>query len=128
KLKHSSTPRLLNSSTPSWSGHRVDIYEAIRQGLNIDLQILRAGCDDESTWQQEYCCQFISTAENFIPPALVAQCASAEASKDCPPQFLASAPHPGLGSLPSSVGAQRAAPLPDWEYYLGIDIGRHHDR
>ena len=71
----------------------LDIYEAIRQGLNIDLQILRAGCDDETTWQQEYCCQFISIAENFIPPALVAQCASAEAAKDCPPQFLASAPH-----------------------------------
>jgi len=113
---------------PMWSGHCVDIYEAIRQGLNIDLQLLRTGCDDETSWQQEYCCQFISTAENFIPPALVAQCASAEASKDCPPQFLASAPHPGLGSLPFPVGAQRAAPLHDWEYYLGIDIGRHHDR
>jgi phage FluMu gp28-like protein len=122
KLKHSSTPRLLNSSTPSWSGHRVDIYEAIRQGLNIDLQILRAGCDDETTWQQEYCCQFISIAENFIPPALVAQCVSAEAAKDCPPQFLASAPHRDLDSrLPEPR-------IPNSEFYLGIDIGRHHDR
>jgi phage FluMu gp28-like protein len=95
---------------PMWSGHRVDIYEAIRQGLRIDVQLLRAGCNDETAWQQEYCCQFISTAENFIPPALVALCASAEAAKDCPPQFLASAPHPGT------------------EFYLGIDIGRSHDR
>ena len=78
----------------AWSGHRVDIYEAIRQGLNIDFELLRAGCDDETSWQQEYCCQFVSTAENFIPPALVAQCASAEATTDCPPQFLASAPLP----------------------------------
>jgi phage FluMu gp28-like protein len=109
---------------PIWSGHSVDIYEAIRQGLNIDLQILRAGCDDETTWQQEYCCQFISIAENFIPPALVAQCVSAEAAKDCPPQFLASAPHRGL----EPVGAVREPPLPDGEFYLGIDIGRHHDR
>ena len=105
-----------------WSGHRVDIYEAIRQGLNIDLQILRAGCDDESTWQQEYCCQFISIAENFIPPALVAQCVSAEAAKDCPPQFLASAPRRDLDSrLPEPR-------IPNSEFYLGIDIGRHHDR
>jgi len=125
-----------------WSAHRCDIYEAIRQGLSIDLQLLRAGCDDETSWQQEYCCQFISTAENFIPPALVAQCASAEATKDCPPQFLASAPHPSSDSLRSPVGARhpvaqslRAAghgvPLPgvsDSEFYLGIDIGRHHDR
>jgi phage FluMu gp28-like protein len=100
----------------------VDIYEAIRQGLTIDLQTLRAGCGDETTWQQEYCCQFISTAENFIPPALVSQCVSAEASKDCPPQFLASSPHPGLDSRLSPL------PIPDAEFYVGIDIGRHHDR
>ena len=105
-----------------WSGHCVDIYEAIRQGLSIDMQLLRAGCDDETSWQQEYCCQFISTAENFIPPALVAQCASAEATKDCPPQFLASAPHPGLDSGHPELR------IPDSEFYLGIDIGRHHDR
>ena len=96
-------------SSLAWSGHRVDIYEALRQGLNIDLQLLRAGCDDETSWQQEYCCQFVSTAENFIPPALIAQCASAEATTDCPPQSLASAPHPA-------------------DFYLGIDIGRRHDR
>ncbi len=119
--RHSS---LLSPDLPIWSGHRVDIYEAIRQGLTIDLQILRAGCGDETTWQQEYCCQFISTAENFIPPALVSQCVSAEASKDCPPQFLASAPHPGL----EPIGAVHEPPLPDGEFYVGIDIGRHHDR
>ena len=107
---------------PIWSAHCCDIYEAIRQGLNIDLHVLRAGCDDETTWQQEFCCQFISIAENFIPPALVAQCASAEAAKDCPPQFLASAPRRDLDSrLPEPR-------VPDSEFYLGIDIGRHHDR
>jgi phage FluMu gp28-like protein len=107
---------------PIWSAHCCDIYEAIRQGLTIDLQTLRAGCDDETTWQQEYCCQFISIAENFIPPALVSQCVSAEAAKDCPPQFLASAPHPGLDSRLSGL------PIPNSEFYAGIDIGRHHDR
>jgi phage FluMu gp28-like protein len=107
---------------PIWSAHCCDIYQAIRQGLKIDLQVLRAGCDDETTWQQEFCCQFISIAENFIPPALVAQCVSAEAAKDCPPQFLASAPPRGLDSrLPEPR-------IPNAEFYLGIDIGRHHDR
>jgi len=128
QLKSSSTPQLLDSSTSLWSAHRCDIYEAIRQGLRIDMQLLRAGCDDETAWQQEYCCQFISTAENFIPPALVAQCVSAEAAKDCPPQFLASAPHPGLDLQFPAVGARHGVPLPDSEFYLGIDIGRHHDR
>lgn len=107
---------------PIWSGHRVDIHEAIRQGLKIELQVLRAGCDDETSWQQEYCCQFISTAENFIPPALLAQCVSAEAARDCPPQFLASAPHRRTDSRFPELRA------PNSEFYLGIDIGRHHDR
>jgi phage FluMu gp28-like protein len=115
-------PIIRSPDHPIWSAHCCDIYEAIRQGLNIDLQVLHAGCDDETTWQQEYCCQFISIAENFIPPALVAQCVSAEAAKDCPPQFLASAPHRGLDSrLPEPR-------IPNSEFYLGIDIGRHHDR
>ena len=95
------------------------------------MQLLRAGCDDESSWQQEYCCQFISTAENFIPPALVAQCASAEAVKDCPLQFLASAPHPDLeaagAALVAAQGAHEGRPYSS-EFYLGVDIGRRHDR
>jgi phage FluMu gp28-like protein len=107
---------------PVWSAHCCDIYEAIRQGLKIDLQVLRAGCDDETSWQQEYCCQFISIAENFIPPALLAQCVSAEAARDCLPQFLASAPRHGLDSPFPESRAQNC------EFYLGIDIGRHHDR
>jgi len=131
KLGSSSTPKLLNCSTSSWSGHRVDIYEAIRQGLSIDLELLRAGCNDESAWQQEYCCQFISTAENFIPPALVAQCTSAEAAKDFPPLVLASAPRLGLGSVGAALvadqGTHGGCPY-DSEFYLGVDIGRHHDR
>src|SRR5208337_3087460 len=85
KLETRGDFRISNFEFPAqsiWSAHSCDIYEAIRQGLNIDLQVLRAGCDDETTWQQEYCCQFVSIAENFIPPALVGQCVTAEAAKD----------------------------------------------
>jgi phage FluMu gp28-like protein len=94
----------------TWSAHSCDIYEAMRQGLKIDLDLLRSGCDDESTWLQEYCCQFVSTAENFIPPELIAASLSAEASPSTPPQLLASARGPYR------------------DFFLGIDIGRHHDR
>ena len=135
----------------SWSAHWCDVYEAARQGLKIDLNLLRAGCDDETTWQQEYCCQFVSTAENFFPPELLAACLSAEASTDMPfllppgigsAHLLASAP--GLlleGSRQSAVGSRESAAAGDFsipksksenpksgEFYLGIDIGRHHDR
>ena len=74
-----------------WSSHWCDVYEAVRQGLKIDIELLRSGCDDESTFQQEFCCQFVSTAENFFPPELLAACLSAEASTDTPAHLLASA-------------------------------------
>jgi len=107
---------------PSWSGHWCDIYEAVRQGLRINVELLRAGCDDESTFQQEFCCQFVSTAENFFPPDLLAACLSAEASTDTPAHQLASARGTGRGELRAPAGGQSP------EFFLGIDIGRQHDR
>jgi phage FluMu gp28-like protein len=102
----------------TWSGHRCDIYEAARQGMKIEIPLLRAGCSDETAWQQEYCCAFISTAENFFSPELLAACLSAEASADTPPQQLASA----RGAREMNGGS----PAP--EFFLGIDVGRRHDR
>ena len=120
--------------TPRWSAHWCDIYDAVRQGLKIDLELLRAGCEDESAWQQEFCCQFVSTAENFFPPELLAACLSAEASTDTPLLLLASAPgaFSGLGTRDSGL-AKEEGPSPEPrtpspEFFLGIDIGRHHDR
>jgi phage FluMu gp28-like protein len=119
------TPVTCNLSPITWSPHSCDIYEAVRQGLKIDLRLLRAGCDDETAWQQEYCCQFVSTTENFFPPDLLAACLSAEASTDTPlSQLLTSAPA-ALGSSPQSAEGSGQSEV---EYYLGIDIGRQHDR
>jgi phage FluMu gp28-like protein len=162
---HDLPPVTCHLSPVPWSSHWCDIYDAVRQGLKIDLKLLRAGCEDESAWQQEFCCQFVSTAENFFPPDLLAACLSAEASTDTPLLLLASAP--GLlpeGSRQSAVGSQQpsagvatdngqlttddamqanrqlsivnrqflgASPesqVPSPEFFLGMDIGRHHDR
>jgi phage FluMu gp28-like protein len=70
---------------------------------------LRAGLDDDSDWFQEYCCTFISTAENFFPPELYQACvsSSADASIEAPLSILGDEPG---------------------ECFLGIDIGRKHDR
>ena len=145
-LGHESQVPSPEPRTPRWSAHSCDIYDAVRQGLKIDLELLRAGCEDESAWQQEFCCQFVSTAENFFPPELLAACLSAEASTDTPLLLLASAPgaFSGLGTRDSGLAKEegsspeprvrptapesfgRRSPSP--EFFLGIDIGRHHDR
>jgi phage FluMu gp28-like protein len=126
-----------------WSVHNCDIYDAIRQGLKIDLELLRSGCEDESAWQQEFCCQFVSTAENFFPPELLAASLSAEASTDTPLPLLvreSGAPFRAASSAPGAssglgtgdwglgTGPSPQPPAPSTQFFLGLDIGRHHDR
>lgn len=125
----------------AWSAHRVDIFTAAGQGLaeavpetdtKIDAQLLaktqegfiergitatrrmlrfvaelRAGVDFDDDWLQEFCCQFVSTAENFFPPELLAAATAAEASTAMALEVLRQEPG---------------------EFFLGVDIGRHHDR
>jgi phage FluMu gp28-like protein len=122
------------ASGVTWSAHRCDVYEAARQGLRLNFETLRSGCDDETTWQQEYCCEFVSLAENFFSPELLAACLSAEASTDCPVHLLA----PGRGVEEQGLGVRDGDPFlrqgrlrsppPGAEFFLGIDVGRRHDR
>jgi phage FluMu gp28-like protein len=160
--KDSSCPTPDSRLPTPWSAHSCDIYEALRQGLKVDIRLLRAGCEDESAWQQEFCCQFVSTVENFFPPDLLSPCLSAEATTDFElhrqtPLLTglgpasASRAFPRIGNRESGIGEEenRTTPLrralqdgtpllgeegsQGWlaatpEFFLGIDIGRRHDR
>ena len=122
-----------NLSAVTWSLHSCDVYDAVRDGLQIDVALLRSGCEDESAWQQEFCCQFVSTVENFFSPELLAACLSAEASTDMDPSRLLASAHgtgSGLGAGDWGLGINPSTqnPTPSAEYFLGIDIGRRHDR
>lgn len=64
-----------------WSGHWCDIFMAVEDGLPLDVEEVRGGCDEE-TWLQEYCCQFVSEASEWISPELFQQCVSSEASSE----------------------------------------------
>ena len=107
-------------SSSLWSGHRVDIFDAVRQGLPANIHLLRSGCDDEETWLQEYCCQFLSDAANYIPIELILTCVHEDATTDW-----------GLGSGDWELGKgkpQPPGPSPQHpELYLGVDIGRKRD-
>ncbi|MGH9445492.1 MAG: terminase large subunit domain-containing protein, partial [Terriglobia bacterium] len=64
-----------------WSGHWCDIHRAAREGMRVNVELLRSGVDDE-TWRQEFCCEFISAASEWISAALFQSCVSSEASTD----------------------------------------------
>ncbi len=73
-----------------WSGHLVDIYMAVDQGCKdqfgkpLDIQKIRDSCIDEDMFLQEYCCKFISTVRDFIPPQLFASCVSDQTNGEAP--------------------------------------------
>jgi len=95
-----------HARTERWSAHATTIHEAVAQGCLdrngqvLDIDAVRAGCFDEEMWLPEYCCQFLSTATQWIPPELLEANLSPEATTGYPP--------PELGDL-----------------YLGWDIARN---
>lgn len=95
--------RLWTHGGPKWSRHRIDIHEAIRQGLKVDLEVLRAACRSAEDWQQEYECAFLDEGYSWIPYELIDQAESMAATEALPDGFLEQ-PH---------------GPL-----YFGLDIGR----
>ncbi len=88
-----------------YSGHIINVHEAVAQGLELNIEETRAGLDDPEIWAQEYECVPADMSAVLLPYDLLASCESAEASV--------------------TIGA-------DWfaarkPYVIGIDFGRKHD-
>ena len=91
-----------NSGT--WSKHKVDIYEAKEQGLDVDIDELRQGCESEDDWLQEYCCEFLDEAGALLTYDMLTECEDQKATILFPDDYE-----------------------PTGELYLGVDIGRKRD-
>jgi phage FluMu gp28-like protein len=91
-----------------WSCHRIDIYDAVKQGLPVDIEELKAALDDLEGWAQEYELNFLDQATVLLPYDLIVPCENPLATATCDPSFWA----------PTSGGA----PI-----FLGIDFGRSRD-
>lgn len=87
-----------------WSKHQTDIYTAKAEGMDVDIDDLRSGCESEDDWQQEYCCQFIDEAGSLLTYDLIDGCENAGATILLPEDFE-----------------------PQGDLYLGMDIGRKRD-
>ncbi|MGH9397178.1 MAG: terminase large subunit domain-containing protein [Terriglobia bacterium] len=64
-----------------WSAHKTSIYDAVEQGLKVNLDQLKTGVDDE-TWRQEFCCEFITSASEWISASLLQSCVDPKSSAD----------------------------------------------
>lgn len=85
----------------------------MEEDARIDVETTKAACDQE-TWLQEYCCQFVSQASDWIPAELLQQCVSSEASTALTP-----------GPSPEGRGGTRI--VGEGSLYAGWDIARRRD-
>ena len=114
KLRVVSTPNGLGNKFADlwtkgekWSKHHVDIYEAVKAGLPLDIAELRDGLNDPEGWAQEYECLFLDAAAVLLPYELIASCESAEATTTISPEWWTS-------------GARRSI-------FIGWDFARKRD-
>jgi len=78
KLRVLSTPAGMNSKfyelwneAPDFSRHKVTVYDAVEQGLQLDIEELRANLADPDGWAQEFECQFMQHAAQVFPAELI---------------------------------------------------------
>lgn len=112
KIRVISTPQgksgkfyaLWMDDTGTWSKHRVDIYQAQAQGMDVNIEELRKGCESEDDWLQEFCCEFLDEADSLLPYEMISRC--------------------------EDEGTSTLVP-DDWEpmgdLFVGVDIGRKRD-
>ena len=82
----------------NYSKHKVTIEDAVRMGLPVNIEELRAGVDDPDIWAQEYMCEFIDNSSVLLPYEMIGKCESESIQDD--------------GQSP---------------VYIGMDVGRSKD-
>lgn len=90
-----------------YSCHKVTIHDAVKDGLPVNVEELRAGLDDAEGWAQEYECEFLDAANILLPYEVIALCENPMASE--------------------TVGADYWTVAQKEPLYCGIDFGRKRD-
>lgn len=99
-------------ANPEFSHHKVDIYDAVADGLilrdeagaPITPEQLRAALGDEDAWRQEYLVEYLDEATAYLTYELIATCESEHATLDAAPDWT-----------------------PEGPLFVGVDIGRKRD-
>ncbi|NOT00690.1 MAG: hypothetical protein HOP29_08690 [Phycisphaerales bacterium] len=84
----------------------VTLLDAVRQGLAVDVDEIRASMADEQLFRQEFLCEFLDETTAFLTYEQIAACEDPALDKDCPVDELA---------------------VIENDLYLGVDIGRTRD-
>lgn len=92
---------LMTAGDTTWSRHTVDIYQAVRDGLDRNIDELRAGLGDDDLWAQEFELKWLDEASAWLSYELISTCEDEAAGN---PELYQGGP-----------------------CFVGRDIGRRHD-
>lgn len=109
RIRIASTPKgrknkfyeLWTTEKGQWSRHRVDIHQAVAEGLPRNIAELQENLNDDELWRQEYLLEFVDEATAYLPWDLINSC--------------------------EHVLAGDPARYEGGECVVGVDIGRHRD-
>ncbi len=96
-------------SNKSYDRDVMTIYDSVKKGNPLtedDIEELRLGCGDVDIWRQEFGCEFLDEAYNFLSYEMIAACED------------------GLLSRELNVQALREH---DGDVFVGVDIARKKD-
>jgi phage FluMu gp28-like protein len=78
KLRVISTPAGMNNKfyelwneAPDFKRHKTSVYDAVEQGLRLNIDELKANLADPDGWAQEFECQFMEHAAQVFPMSLI---------------------------------------------------------
>lgn len=128
RLRVTSTPNgksnkfyeLATGKDDVWSRHTVDIYKAVAEGLDRDIEQLRAGLGDPDLWAQEFELQWLDEASAWLDFELISACEVAGRGLVRTLEYTE-------GEL--STALERGEPLRPavGKVYVGMDIARRKD-
>jgi phage FluMu gp28-like protein len=87
KMRILSTPKgkdnkfyeLMTGKDSRWSRHRVDLHQAVAQGLDRDIEELREAIGDDDIFAQEYELKWLDEASAWLPFDLITACEDPDA-------------------------------------------------
>jgi phage FluMu gp28-like protein len=74
KGKQNKFYELMTADDAEWSRHHVDVYEAVAQGLDRNIEQLRKALGDEEIWEQEYELKWLDEADAWLSFDLITAC------------------------------------------------------
>ncbi len=93
-------------SNESFARSTVTLPQAIEQGLDLDIDAVRAAMGDDELFRQEFLCEFLDECEAFLPHRVIAACEDLRIDRQ-----------PNWPALLEERG----------DVYVGIDVARKRD-